>query len=101
MKVVVLESHGGVSFSRDVGTIWEIPNKEAEQLIKAGICRKFQADKDIEIGYKRKLAQLNSLLEEANEVIKSNDRKIKSLTDELKAEKAGAKKTSKAGKKNS
>ncbi|MGR3220864.1 MAG: hypothetical protein ACUZ8H_13760 [Candidatus Anammoxibacter sp.] len=96
MKVVMLESQGGVSFNRDIGSIWEIPDKEAKNLIEAGICRKAERQVDVIQEYKRKLYQINEELEGLKR-INSN------LKLELNGqkEKSGKKTSKKAGKKTS
>lgn len=101
MKVLMLESQAGASYTRDAGTIWSIPNGEAERMIKAGICKKYEAGSDMEAGHKQELAQVHGELQtvygELDKAVKEIEllqRQVKSLSNEIKKSKeSGGKKT--------
>lgn len=97
----MLESQAGAFHTRDAGTIWDIPNSEAKRMIKAGICRKSDDATDTEAAHKEKLNSVNeelgkvyAELNQAIEEIESYERKVKSLSDEIKKiKKTGGKKS--------
>lgn len=102
----MLEGQGGMDFTREPKTIWDIPTKEAMRMIEEGICRKYTDEKDMELTYKTNLKEVNLELQAAYEEnkkltialkgasdIEPYKRKIKSLNNELR--KAKGRKTSK------